>query len=197
MSATTRAAFCLLFPRLCCKTPVETARPSSLFRRPTMPSPRFASERRNMRPRLFGCIVISASPYERRKGGEHHAHSTLARRRQPIVGRVAGLVAVRPRLRRGGCLDNHRAWVVRHSVCHRRIYHSVLSLGMGRGSPRSSSGGGTLDGRLRVGVGHGKQYGVRHTGDLVWSLGTNDRSRFHHLVARSLASPSHLRRVVA
>jgi hypothetical protein len=36
-----------------------------------------------------------------------------------------------------------------------------------------------------------------HTGDLVWSLGTNDRSRFHHLVARSLASPSQLRRVVA
>ena len=32
---------------------------------------------------------------ERRKGGEHHAHSTLARRCQPIVGRVAGLVAVR------------------------------------------------------------------------------------------------------
>src|SRR3981081_1926477 len=29
---------------------------------------------------------------ESRKGGEHHAHSTLARRRQPIVGRVAGLV---------------------------------------------------------------------------------------------------------
>jgi SPW repeat-containing protein len=52
-------------------------------------------------------------------------------------------------------------------------------------------------GRLRVGVGHGQQYGVGHAGDLVWSLGTNDRPRFHHLVARSLASPSQLRRVVA
>jgi len=72
-----------------------------------------------------------------------------------------------------------------------------ISGGMGRDSPRSGSGGGTLDGRLRVGVGHGQQYGVGHTGDLVWSLGTNDRSRFHHLVARSLASPSQLRRVVA
>ena len=67
----------------------------------------------------------------------------------------------------------------------------------GGDSPRSGSGGGTLDSRLRVGIGHGKQYGVGHTGDLVWSLGTNDRSRFHHLVARSLASPSQLRRVVA
>ena len=51
--------------------------------------------------------------------------------------------------------------------------------------------------RLRVGVGHGQQYGVGHTGDLVWSLGTNDRPRFHHLVARSLASPGRLRRVIA
>ena len=32
---------------------------------------------------------------------------------------------------------------------------------------------------------------------LLASLGTNDRSRFHHLVARSLASPSQLRRIVA
>ena len=37
---------------------------------------------------------------ERREGGEHLAHSTLARRRKPVAGRVAGLVAVRPRLRR-------------------------------------------------------------------------------------------------
>ena len=55
----------------------------------------------------------------------------------------------------------------------------------------------TLDGRLRVGIGHAKQYGIGHTGDLVRSLGTGDRSRFHHLVARSLASPSQLRRIVA
>jgi hypothetical protein len=134
---------------------------------------------------------------ERREGGEHLAHSTLARRRKPVAGRVAGLVAVRPRLRRGGCLDNHRAWVVRHSVCRRGICHSVLSGGMGRGSLRSGSAGGTLDGWLRVGIGHDKQYGIGHAGDLVWSLGTKDRSRFHHLVARSLASPSQLRRVVA
>ena len=64
-------------------------------------------------------------------------------------------------------------------------------------SHRSGSGGGTLDGRLRAGIGHAKQYGVGHTGDLAWSLGTSDRSRFRHLVARSLASPSQLRRVVA
>jgi len=31
------------------------------------------------------------------QGGEHHAHSTLARRRQPAAGRVAGPVTVRPR----------------------------------------------------------------------------------------------------
>jgi len=45
------------------------------------------------------------------QGGEHHAHSTLARRRQPAAGRVAGPVTVRPRLRRGGRLDNRRAWL--------------------------------------------------------------------------------------
>jgi hypothetical protein len=38
---------------------------------------------------------------------------------------------------------------------------------------------------------------VGHTGDLVCSLGTNDRSRFRYLVARSPASLSQLRRVVA
>ena len=62
---------------------------------------------------------------------------------------------------------------------------------------RPGSGDGTLDGRLRVGIGHHKRYGVGHTGDRVWSVGTDDRSRFHHLVARSLASPRQLRRVVA
>jgi len=56
---------------------------------------------------------------------------------------------------------------------------------------------GTLDDRLRVGIGHGKQYGLGHTGDFAWSLGTSDRSRFHHLVAQPLASPSQLRRVAA
>jgi len=34
-------------------------------------------------------------------------------------------------LRRGDCLDNHRAWVVRHSVCRRGICHSILYGGMG------------------------------------------------------------------
>jgi hypothetical protein len=47
-------------------------------------------------------------------------------------------------------------------------------------------------GRLRVGIGYGKQRGVRYIGDLVCSLGTDDRSRFHQPVARSLASPSRL-----
>ena len=84
---------------------------------------------------------------------------------------------------------NHRAWVVRHSVCRRGICHSVLSGGVGRASPRSGSAGCTLDSRLRVGIGYGKQRGVRYIGDLVCSLGTDDRSRFHQLVARSPASP--------
>jgi hypothetical protein len=83
------------------------------------------------------------------------------------------------------------------SVCRRGIRHSVLSGGMGRDPHRSGSGGSTLDGRLRVGIGHGKQCGLRHIGDFACSLGTNDRSRFQHLVARSLASFSQLRRVVA
>src|SRR5260370_10151014 len=47
---------------------------------------------------------------QRRKGGELHAYSTLAGRWQPVVGRVAGLVSVRLRLPRGGCLDNPCAW---------------------------------------------------------------------------------------
>ena len=68
--------------------------------------------------------------------------------------------------------------------------------GMGRDPHRSGSGGGTLDGRLPVGIGHGKQCGLRHIGDFACSLGTDDRSRFQHLVARSLASFSQLRRVV-
>jgi hypothetical protein len=62
----------------------------------------------------------------------------------------------------------------------------------GRASPRSGSAGGTLDSRLRVGIGYGKQRGVGYIGDLVCSLGTDGRSRFHHLVARSLASPGRL-----
>jgi hypothetical protein len=44
---------------------------------------------------VTGCIVISALSYREKEGGGHHAHSTLARRGQPIVGRVAGLVAIR------------------------------------------------------------------------------------------------------
>jgi len=95
-------------------------------------------------------------------------------------------------LRRGGYLGNHRAWVVRHSVCRRGICHSVLSGGVGRASPRSGSAGCTLDSRLRVGIGYGKQRGVGYIGDLVCSLGTDDRLRFHQLVARSLASPGRL-----
>jgi hypothetical protein len=55
--------------------------------------------------------------------------------------------------------------------------------------------GCTLDDRLRF-MGHGKQCGLRHIGDLACSLGTDDRSRFQHLVARSLASPGQLRKVV-
>src|SRR5260370_30853882 len=97
---------------------------------------------------------MSALSYREKEGGGHHAHSILARRGQPIVGRVAGLVAVRPGLRWGGSLDNHRAWVERHSVCRRGICHSVLSGGMGRDSLGSGSAGGTLDGRLRVGISH-------------------------------------------
>jgi hypothetical protein len=58
--------------------------------------------------------------------------------------------------------------------------------------PRSGSAGCTLDSRLRVGIGYGKQRGVRYIGDFVCNLGTDDRSRFHQLVARSLASPSRL-----
>ncbi len=69
---------------------------------------------------------------------------------------------------------------------------SVLSGRVGRASHRSGSAGCTLDSRLRVGIGYGKQYGVGHIGDLVCSLGTDDRSRFHQPVARSLASPSRL-----
>ena len=42
------------------------------------------------------------------------------------------------------------------------------------------------------GIGYGKQRGVGFIGDLVCSLGTDDRSRFHQLVARSLASPGRL-----
>src|SRR5260370_16537693 len=106
MSATTRAAFCLLFPRLCCKTPVETARPSSLFRRPIMPSPRFASERRNMRPRLFGCIVISASPYEGRKEGGNLPHSPLPNRPRLFFGLSLVLSPVPPSLPRRHFLLN-------------------------------------------------------------------------------------------
>jgi hypothetical protein len=61
---------------------------------------------------------------------------------------------------------------------------------------RPGSGDGALDGRLRVRIGHGKQRGVRHSGDPACDLGAADRSRFHHLVARSLAPPSELRRGV-
>ena len=64
--------------------------------------------------------------------------------------------------------------------------------GVGRDSPRSGSAGCTLDSRLRVGIGYGKQRGVRYIGDLPCSLGTDDRSRFHQLVARSPASPGRL-----
>jgi hypothetical protein len=60
-----------------------------------------------------------------------------------------------------------------------------------RASPRSGSAGCTLDSRLRVGIRYGKQRGVGYIGDLVSSLGTDDRSRFitwwydrwHHPVA--------------
>src|SRR6185312_1905089 len=62
---------------------------------------------------------------------------------------------------------------------------------------RPGSACGTLDLGLRAGIGHGKQRGVGHTGDLVRNLGTHDRSRVHHLVARSLASPRRLRRATA
>ena len=70
------------------------------------------------------------------------------------------------------------------------ICYSVLSGGVGRASPRSGSAGCTLDSRLRVGIGYGKQPGVRYIGDIVCSLGIDDRSRFnwwhdrwHHPVA--------------
>lgn len=105
-----------------------------------------------------------------------------------LFGRVAGAVAVRPRLCRGSYLDRPRAWVVRHCVCRRGIRHSVLSRGMGRAAHRSGSAGGTLDDGLRAGLGHGKRYGIGHTGDLVRNLRTNDRSRVHHHDCRRLCA---------
>lgn len=88
-----------------------------------MKMPQYATDLSRDDPRLFGSTVIAIPP-SRERGGEHHAYSTLARRRQPVDGRVADRVAVRPGLCRGDHLDNHRAWVVRRSVCRRGICHS-------------------------------------------------------------------------
>jgi hypothetical protein len=60
------------------------------------------------------------------KGGEHHAHSTLARHRQPVDWHVAGNIAVGSRLHRSVRLDHWCAWAVRRSVCRGGIRHSVL-----------------------------------------------------------------------
>ena len=46
----------------------------------------------------------------------------------------------------------------------------------GENSARFGPAGGTVGSRLRVGIGHGKQRGVRSAGDLVCSLGIGDRS---------------------
>jgi len=45
-----------------------------------------------------------------------------------------------------------------------------------------------LDDGLRAGLGHGKRYGIGHTGDLVRNLRTNDGSRVHHHDCRRLCA---------
>jgi hypothetical protein len=48
-------------------------------------------------PKTITMLIIKT----KREEGEHHAHSTLARHRQPVARRVAACVAVRPWLRQG------------------------------------------------------------------------------------------------